>query len=101
MKKKDKGYVDQQITWVRELKRTENYWLEKYLESEQRTQKEEMKSYRESTETWKRGIMEQLQRIEQSTAQAVPRREMRAIIISVITILIAAIGLIAAIFIRK
>lgn len=101
MKKKDKKYVDQQILWVRELKRTENYWLEKYLESEQRTQKEEMKSYKESTETWKIGIVEQIRRIESTATQAVPRREMRTIIISVITILIASLGLLAAIFLKK
>jgi hypothetical protein len=35
MKKKTKEYIDKEVLWIRDIKRTENYCLEKYLEYEE------------------------------------------------------------------
>lgn len=101
MKDEVKEYVDQQIDWVRDLKRTENYWLEKYLESEQRAQKEMILMNNESTEVFKRQTNEWKDRMEHAISQTITRREMRSIMIAVVTILITFLGLLVAIFIRK
>ena|ERR1700742_4149945 len=101
MKDEAKDYVDQQIAWVRDLKRTENYWLEKYLESEQRAQKEMILMNNESTEVFKHQTNEWKDRMEQSIGQTVTRREMRSILIAVVTILLTFLSLLVAIFMRK
>gem|GEM_PF-4476345 len=101
MKPEEKEYIDQQIEWVRDLKRTENYWLEKYLESEQRAQKEMILMNNESTEVFKKQTIEWRDRMEAIISQTVTRREMRSILIAVVTILLTFLGLLVAIFMRK
>lgn len=105
MKRKDKEYVDQQIQWVREIKKTEIYWLEKYLEEGQKVQKESTRLDREAMETWKQGIVEKWDRIEEVLtelrSQGVTRREIRSLIITVVTILITFLGLLVAIFVKR
>ena len=101
MKLEEKEYIDQQIEWVRDLKRTENYWLEKYLESEQRAQKEMILMNNESTELFKQQTVEWRDRMEQVIGQTVTRRELRSIIIAAVTIMLTFLGLLVAIFQHK
>lgn len=41
-----KEYIDQQINWVRDLKKIENAWIEKYLEEQIQTQEQMRKEMR-------------------------------------------------------
>ena len=101
MKPEEKEYVDQQIAWVRDLKRTENYWLEKYLESELHSEKERMSAHAQSMDVFKQQTDEKIGKLEKEVSKAVSRPEMRSILIAVVTILLTFLGLLVAIFIRK
>jgi len=101
VKPEEKEYVDQQIAWVRDLKRTENYWLEKYLESELHSEKERMSAHAQSMDVFKQQTDEKIGKLEKEVSKAVSRPEMRSILIAVVTILLTFLGLLVAIFIRK
>lgn len=101
MAKEEKEYVDQQIAWVRSLKQTENYWLEKYLESELKAEKERMSAHAQSMDVFRQQTDEKLGKIDKELSKAVSRPEMRSILIAVVTILLTFLGLLVAIFLRK
>ena len=101
MKVKTKEYIDQQINWVRDIKKMENTWMEKYLETEWRTEREARQNFNEMMDTWRKDQTEWRERIEQILGQTVPRKEMRASMLAIITILLTFLGLLVSIFFRK
>lgn len=101
MNEETKEYIDQQVQWVRDIKKTENYWLEKYLESEQRAQRQVSEMFQKSMEVWKVGLDEWKDRTERVIGQTVTRREMRTILATAISILISFLGLLVVIFLKK
>jgi hypothetical protein len=101
MKRSTKEYVDQQISWVRDIKKTENYWLEKYLDTKGSAEKEERKAFNDMIEGWKRDQNEWRERVEQIISQGVTRKEMRATSFAIITILLTFLGVLISIFVKK
>lgn len=101
MKRSLKKYIDKEIAWVRDIKKTENYWLEKYLESEQKAQREATRVYNDSMNAWKEGHNEWKDRMEQLTAGTVTRRELRGGVVAALTIMLMFLGLLVAIFLKK
>jgi hypothetical protein len=101
MKISTKEYVDNQISWVRSLKQMENEWLEKHLETKWKTEEEARKVYNELMTTWKREHDEWKDRVEAMVAQMITRREMKANVVTALTIMIMFLGLLVAIFLKK
>jgi hypothetical protein len=101
MKITTKEYIDEQIAWVRSLKQMENAWMEKYLETEWRAEREARQLFNTEWAAREKQNAEWRDRIEQMTSQAITRREMRASMVTVITIMLTFLGLLVAIFLKK
>ena len=101
MKVKTKEYVDEQIAWVRSLKQMENAWMEKYLETEWRAEREARQLFNAEWAAREKQNSEWRERIEQMASQAITRRELRAMVVTIITIMLTFLGLLVAIFLKK
>jgi hypothetical protein len=96
-----KEYVDNQIAWVRSVKQIENDWMEKYLETEWRAEREARQLFNAEWAARERQNEEWRTRLENIASQAVTRRELRGMVIAVITIVLTTLGLLVAIFFKK